>query len=574
MPNDLMIHDGIDSSAAAQGSRAGVNIASHLVVMARSHPDQRAIVWRKRGSRSYAAWTFAELDEESDRYAQGLSSAGIHCGTRTILMVRPTAEFFALSFALFKMGAVPVLVDPGMGHGRMAQCLAGIDAEAFIGVPLAHVFRLMHFDKFKRLRIIITVGRKWAWGGQRLTELRHAGPVRAFDPVSTSPDDPAAIIFTTGSTGPPKAVLYCHGMFDAQIRALRDQFHIERGEIDLPTFPLFALFDPALGMTAVLPEMDPTRPARVNPRRIIRAIEDQKVTHMFGSPALLDRVGRHCERHNIRLPSLRRIVSAGAPVPPATLKRFVSVLSENAEIHTPYGATEALPVASIASREILGQTSAMSAAGAGTCVGRPVGGTRVRIIRIGDEPIGQWRDDLQSPREQVGEIVVSGPVVTREYLTDGRTLAVGDDGNDATRLAKISDGDDFWHRMGDVGYFDEMGRLWFCGRKAHRVETLDGPLFTDRVEGILNQHPAVFRSALVGVGPKGRQIPVVCIELEKTSRGKNKSILTRELLEIGAQHEITRGIKTILFHRRFPVDIRHNAKIFREKLAVWAAKQL
>ena len=161
-------------------------------------------------------------------------------------------------------------------------------------------------------------------------------------------------------------------MFAAQVRILRDHFRVQPGEIDLPTFPLFALFDPALGMTAVLPEMDPTRPAFVDPRKIIGAIRDQEVTHMFGSPALLDRVGRYGSTHGVSLPSLRRVISAGAPVPPATLRRFASMLDDEARIHTPYGATEALPVASIDHREILGETAAASATGAGTCVGRKV----------------------------------------------------------------------------------------------------------------------------------------------------------------------------------------------------------
>ena len=408
-------------------------------------------------------------------------------------------------------------------------------------------------------------------GGHRLRDVRAASS-QPYDIPATAPDEPAAIIFTTGSTGPPKGVLYTHGIFDAQLRILREHLRIQPGEIDLPTFPLFALFDPALGMTAVIPDMDPTRPAQVDPTKIIRAIRDQQVTNMFGSPALLDRVGRYGAAQGVKLPTLRRVVSAGAPASPVVLKRFATMLEGDAEIHTPYGATEAMPVASIGSREILRETRAVSARGGGTCVGRPMPGLDVRIIGIRDGPIETWSDGLLAPPGEIGEIVVRGPIVTREYPADAA----------ATRQAKIRDGDAVWHRMGDVGRLDEQGRLWFCGRKAHRVITEHGTLCTVPCEAVFNQHPRVFRSALVGVGRPPRQKPVICTELQPGDRCRrgprpraaDLAGLTRELLALAKQHDLTRPIETVLFHPGFPVDIRHNSKIFREKLAVWAEKRL
>jgi len=302
----------------------------------------------------------------------------------------------------------------------------------------------------------------------------------------------------------------------------------------------------------------------VDAAKVIRTICDQRVTHMFGSPALLDRVGRFGSTNGTRLPTLRRVISAGAAVPSATLEQFGRMLDSTAEIHTPYGATEALPVASIGSREILGETRQLSDSGRGTCVGRPMPGMSVRIIRICDEPIADWSDDLVVLAGQVGEIAVKGPVVTHEYLND----------SPSTRLAKIRDGDALWHRMGDVGWIDDKGRLWFCGRKAHRVQTTSGTLFTEPCEAIFNQHPAVFRSALVGVGDPPRQNPVICIELEQSQSGIDRARLGNELRDLAGRHDHTRAIESFLIHPRFPVDIRHNAKIFREKLAVWAAKQL
>lgn len=554
-------------AAKSEESRAILNVAAHLRAAAKANPDQRAIVWTRNeladGRAEYAYVTFRELDVETDRYAHGMAAAGIARGMLVIVMVRPSLEFFVLTFALYKIGAVPVLIDPGMGKRRMVECLRSVDAQAFAGIPLAHLLRMTHREAFKTCHIKVTVGRRWGWGGLTLDKLRP-NKTEPFPIAATEPDDPAAIIFTTGSTGAPKGVLFQHRTFDAQVRILRDYFKIQPGEIDLPTFPLFALFDPALGMTAVLPDMDPTRPAWVDPTKIARAIHDQNVTHMFGSPALLDRVGRHGEAHSLRLPSIRRVISAGAPVPPATLERFAGMLDVDARIHTPYGATEALPVSAIDHREILGETAQRTALGEGTCVGRPMPDVEVRIIRIDDGPIETIDEATAMAAGEIGEIIVKGPVVTRRYCTDEQ----------ANRLAKIVDGSAIWHRMGDVGRMDADGRLWFCGRKAHRVVTPSGTLFTDPCEAIFNAHPRVFRSALVGVGERPDQRPVMCIELNAKDARENLDALTHELLVMGRAHGHTRTIETVLYHGQFPVDIRHNAKIFRERLSEWATEQL
>jgi len=544
-----------------------VNIAEHLSRMAQRYPRKRAVVSPRgrdaSGNVAYAHLTFAELSRQTDRYAHGLERIGIARGTRTILMVRPGLDFFALTFGLFKVGAVPVLIDPGIGRRSLVRCLAGVQAEALVGVPLAQLLRVLHPRAFKSIRTSVTVGRRYLWGGHRLRDLRvETGEPYPLAP--TRPDDIAAILFTSGSTGPSKGVIYQHSTIDAQVRLLQSHFGYGPDEIDLATFPLFALFDVAVGMTAVIPDMDPTRPGSVDPPRIIEPIHDQGCTHMFGSPALLDRVGRYGAMHGTRLPSLKRVVTAGAPLRPEILERFGRMLPDEAEIHTPYGATEALPVASISSREILAETAGQTARGAGTCVGRPLGSLDVRIIEITDEPLAEWYSARQLPAGQIGEIVVRGAVVTREYYARPA----------ATARAKIRDGADVWHRMGDTGYLDEQDRLWFCGRKAHRVVTGRGTLFTVPCEAIFNQHPDVRRTALVGVGQPGCQRPVLCVEIEAGGHPRDAARLTQELLALGAADERTREIETVLYHPGFPVDVRHNAKISREKLAVWAAGKL
>lgn len=543
-----------------------VNVATHLPALAARQPDTLAVLCPQgrdaAGKQTYARWTFKELDQQSDALAWGLDRLGVRRGVRTVLMVNPSLEFFALTFALFKIGAVPVLVDPGMGVRNLGRCLAEAEPEAFIGIPKAHIARLVLGWARKSLGILVTVGRRWFWGGHTLREVQAVNGGKAYPVAPTTADETAGILFTSGSTGAPKGAVYTHGIFAAQVEMLRKLYRIEPGEIDLCTFPLFALFGPALGMTAVIPDMDATRPGQVDPRNIIEPIEQFQVTNMFGSPALLRRVAtRDC-----KLTSLRRVISAGAPVPAVVIESLARMLAPGVQVHTPYGATESLPVASIGSDEILADTRHQTAKGAGVCVGRPVEGMRVAVIRISDEPIPTWSDELPVPTDEIGEIVVQGPVVTGAYYNRPEGNA----------LAKIADParESYWHRMGDVGYFDKQGRLWFCGRKSHRVITPQGTLYTIPVEAIFNTHPMVFRTALVGVGGAGGTQPVLCVELKLEYRHADRETIRRELGALAESQPHTRAIRKFLFHPAFPVDIRHNSKIFREKLAVWAAKQL
>ncbi|MDT8316654.1 MAG: fatty acid CoA ligase family protein [bacterium] len=541
------------------------NIAAHLPKMALLQPHTPALFFPRKGK--YQAYSFSQLNEESDHIAIALESIGIKRGVRTALMVKPGLEFFAITFALFKIGAVPVLIDPGMGLKNLKICLAEAAPEAFIGIPKAHLARIALGWGKESIKILLTVGRRLCWGGRTLARITSAIPGKAtYAAAETGVDDTAAILFTSGSTGVPKGAVYSHGNFSAQVEMLRSLYNITPGEIDLPTFPLFALFAPALGMTSVIPEMDFTRPADVDPLMIIDLIRKFKVTSMFGSPALINRVGRYGEKQKVKLPTLKRVISAGAPVPSSVLKRFSSMLEGDAQIFTPYGATEALPVCSIGSREVLAETGALTDAGKGVCVGRPVEGIDLEIIEISDGPIDTWHDGLKLSRGGIGEIVVKGPQVTGSYYNRAGS----------TGLAKIADpdGGGFYHRMGDLGYRDDKGRIWFCGRKSHRLIAAKGDLFTIPVEAIFNTHEKVFRTALVGIGDPGDMRPVLCVELEKGVSPSEQERIQAELVEISKKHEITGHINAILFHPAFPVDIRHNAKIFREKLAPWAKEQL
>lgn len=559
-------------SVASPGSallpdRALLNVAAYLPRMAAARPEALAVAVLGRrgpdGRARVARLTARDLDRRSDAVAHGLASAGLRPGMRTVLMVPPSPDFFALTFALFKLGAVPVLVDPGMGIANLGRCLDEARPEAFIGIPKAHAARLVLGWARRHLRHTVMVGPRIPGGGPSLRRLETSAPDTPYPVHEPQPDELAAILFTSGSTGVPKGVETPHRVFASQVQMLAEVFDIRPGERDLATFPLFALFGPALGMASIVPDMDASKPASADPDKLLEAFTRFECTNMFASPALIDKLGRHCERHGIILEGLERAISAGAPASIPAVERFARALPPGAQVFTPYGATECLPVAVIGSREILEETRHATQRGQGVCVGRPVAGMEVAIIPIHDDPIEQWSEELRRPPGEIGEIVVRGPVVTPGYF--GRP--------EATALAKIPDpAGGLWHRMGDVGHLDEQGRLWMCGRKAHRVRTARGVSFTVPCEAVFNAHPAVFRTALVGV-PRGDTCEgVLCVELEPGTPLPPK--LEEELQALGQAHEHTRSIRRFLVHPGFPVDIRHNAKIFREKLAVWAQEQL
>jgi acyl-CoA synthetase (AMP-forming)/AMP-acid ligase II len=561
------------------------NIARHLPRMAAERPDQPAVKIprgrRADGGIAYLALTYAELDAEVDAWVARLAAKGVQAGDRVLVMVRQGLPLIAAAFALFKLGAVPVIIDPGMGRKNFLACVARSRPRVLLGIPAAQILSRIFRTAFASVGV-----RVWVSGS---VTGRQAGESQIsdfkFQMVASDPSDLAAILFTSGSTGAPKGVCYEHGMFDAQVRLVREAYGIEPGEVDLPMLPIFALFGPALGMTTIVPELDPSRPATVDPAKIVQAIRQENVTNSFGSPTLWRIISRQCLEQNEVLPSLKRVLMAGAPVPPWLFADMQKILPYGTA-HSPYGATESLPVATISAREVLDETSAATAQGAGTCVGKPGPGMAVKIIALADGPLTQIQE---LPAGEIGEIIVSGPVVTKEYdalpeataaakiqtpnakssTTDALSSSATSPsalGTSAPRSGAV------WHRMGDVGYLDAAGRLWFCGRKAERVETECGPLYTEQVEPIFNAHADVARSALIGVGPDGRR-PAIVVEprsREVVATPALRRKLVRELRALGAAHPHTDPIRLAYLHPHFPVDVRHNAKIHRLALARWA----
>lgn len=601
------------------------NIARHLPLMAARQPNHPALKIPRGRTRSgdidYLTLSFAELDAEVAAWAARITAAGVKTNDRVLVMVRQGLPLIAAAFALFKIGAVPVLIDPGMGLKSFLTCVERTQPRALLGIPLARVISRVFRKKFRSVQIRIPASANPTarlLPNYQLPTTNYSPANTAASPlVSRASNDLAAILFTSGSTGAPKGVCYEHGMFEAQVRLIRATYGIQPGEVDLPMLPIFALFNPALGMTTIVPEIDPARPAAVDPAKIVQAIRQENVTNSFGSPTLWNKIADHCLAHDITLPSLRRVLCAGAPVPETLWENSRRFLTHG-QLHSPYGATEALPIASVCSAEIIPRAAAAAAKVQGTstkfqnvstaspipapetqfrsvadnsqspfsqesasafhpspftlhssatppggaCVGRPLPGIDVRIIAITDKPIATLAEARELRPGEIGEIIVRGPVVTKTY----------DALPEATAAAKIShDHGVIWHRMGDCGTFDPLGRLWFCGRKVERVLTVGGPLFTEPCEQVFRSHPQVARCALIGLGVPEKQLPALVIQPGEKLSASARAALARELRALAVAYASTAGITRFYFHKAFPVDVRHNAKIHRLTLAKWAA---
>ena len=546
---------------------ANANIARHLALMAAAHPTRAALkIPRGRtrtGDIDYLTLTFAELDAEVSAWCARLTTAGIARGDRTLLMVRQGLPLIASAFALFRLGAVPVVIDPGMGRKNFLACVARSRPTALVGIPLAQLLSHLFRPTFRTVRTRVTASGSLT---ARLSSVSQLSVLNSQLAAAAAASELAAILFTSGSTGAPKGVCYAHGQFDAQVRLIRETYGIQPGEIDLPLLPIFALFNPALGMTIIVPELDPRRPAAIDPAKIVQAIRQENVTNSFGSPTLWRKIGDHCLAEKITLPTLRRVLCAGAPVPSALWQNSRAFLTHG-QLHSPYGATEALPLATISSAEIETLKSEIENP-LGACVGRPIPGITLRIIAPVDGPIATLTDTRALPPGEIGEIIAHGPVVTASYDALPAATALAKIENSKSEIGNSASTP--WHRMGDCGYLDAHGRLWFCGRKAERVETSAGTLHTEPCEQVFRAHPRVTRCALIGLGEPGRQRAALVVEAIVSDSGEARRF-ARELRTIALAHDYTLPIKTFYFHPQFPVDVRHNAKIHRLTLAQWAA---
>ncbi|MGA1190856.1 MAG: fatty acid CoA ligase family protein [Bdellovibrionota bacterium] len=514
----------------------------------------------------YGHTSFREMRDRICKYERGLTELGLEPGDRVVMLVPPGADFLALTYAFIARAAIPVFSATGMGKENLFKAIRDINPHVLIGSPRAQLLRLKRRELMPELKFHVTAS-DWVYtGGPKLSYLKRFSSKPLSVPKRVS--DTVFIAFTSGATGRPKGVLYTNQMLRAQLQILRDQFGICEGKRDLPLLPVFSLFHLANGVCSVFPNVDPSRPISLSPERIVKIVNDLEVNYSFGSPTLWKKIADYAVRAKQDFPSLEKIFMAGAPVSSEVSERVQELLPHGA-VYTPYGATEALPVTLSPVSELKsgrtlasGPSSGLSRCGnQGLCVGTPIDGVRVLIVdrkKLRDEraiiPVGIG---------EIGEILVSGENVSKEYFQNV----------EANTSSKFSFDDAHWHRVGDVGYQDESGRLYYCGRVAHVVETTEQTYYSVPTEMIFNTMPKVRRSALVGLG--AGENPGVVVEPNPEfwpENDESRRLFLAELESIAAQYDLTRKIRWFFFHPNFPVDGRHNAKIFRDQLSQWARK--
>ncbi|WP_440882115.1 fatty acid CoA ligase family protein [Tenacibaculum sp. C7A-26P2] len=507
----------------------------------------------------YKSYSYKEIEIMVTSFAEHLFDSGLRQGDKTIIMIKPSIELFALVFALFKVGAVPVIVDPGMGIKRLLHCYKTIKPTAFIGTRIPHIIKKFSPKTFKTITISILVK-----GNTLISKLSkphkkntHASEVAI---AKTNKKALAIINFTTGTTGPAKGVFFSYGMIEAMASMNYCVFKNSSKSINLVTVPLFGVLNILMGCTSILPYMDPTKPAKVNPRNIIKPILKFHVTSMFASPALLHQVSKFGVENNIKLYSLKSVISGGAPITTETLKNVTKLLTNSEKLNVTWGATEGLPLTTITGKKILNQTLDKTHKGYGSCIGKAVEGVKVKVIPITDEVITNLDQTQELGKNTIGELIVQGKNISPSYF----------DNPEATALHKIYDNGSFWHRTGDLGWIDKEEKVWFCGRKSHVVKSTAPikTLYPVQIEGIVNQHPEVYRSALIGIKTKSKSIKtIICIELTNNStKKKSQVIIKSEILKMLSKIEKSEHINEVIFDSSLPVDIRHNSKIKRIEL--------
>ncbi len=497
--------------------------------------------------------SFGELAERVAALAGGLLRAGLRPGDRVGLLVPPSLDLTTTVYACWRIGASVVVADAGLGLRPLGDALRSADPGWLIGIPAG-------LAAATALRV---PGRRIVVGSlpsplartlrveQSLASLMTGDRAPAFDPED---DAEAAVLFTSGATGPPKGVVYRHRQLRAQLELVRALCGIGPDDRLVAAFAPFALYGPALGIGASVPDMDVTKPGTLTASALADAAAAIGATLVFASPAALRNVAATAaelsadQRH--ALDRIRLVLSAGAPVSLALLHRVADVLP-NADLHTPYGMTEALPVTDIS----LAQIEA-AGLGNGVCVGLPLPGVDVAISTLDDG--GAATGAIGTEPGVTGEICVSAAHVKDRY----DRLWV------AERSSSRNPG---WHRTGDVGHLDEQGRLWVEGRLVHVITAASGPVTPVGIEQRIEAATGVGSAAVVGVGPVGTQQIVAVLALPDAARRRP---LADPALAAAAREAAGVPLAAVLVSRELPVDIRHQAKIDRRRVADWATRVL
>ncbi|MGW0786704.1 AMP-binding protein [Streptomyces sp. NPDC002911] len=513
-------------------------ITAHLA----DRPDATALIRCRKG----ASLTISRgrLLQGCHLTAQALHKAGVRPGHKAVVMTRDAYDLTTVAYALCSLGAVPVLIEP---RAEVRRCLRDVVPDVFIGEPLAQLGRQFLGWGRPHIRISLVTGHPPVAPGRRLETRAPAGSVPSLQLREPDDDELAMIAFTSGSTGRPKGAEYRYATLAGQLDALTTVLDPRPDDVLLAGFLPVAMLGPLLGLTTLAPAVNHLSPARTSPKELVEPILKHRVTKIVASPAVLTLIAGHCARHGITLPSVRQILSFGAPLRLRLAESLRKAVPDATEILSVYGATECLPVSAINDRDLLTSRIQPPVGQAGTCLGRPLPGIHPQILDA--DPTG------------LGEIAVAGPTVSPAYHARP----------DADAVTKSVTSRGVLHRTGDLGRLDDQGRLWFVGRRAHLVTGTGFTMTTEDIEITADTAPGVRRTALVGVGTAVCQLPVLCVEpLPSTPRTAALAAVRTVL----TGHPEGHRVEHLLLHPGFPTDPRHNSKVDRLRLAGWAARRL
>jgi olefin beta-lactone synthetase len=538
------------------------NVLSILRDIALHVPDRPALVMET------GIISFGALWDRIGRVAAGLRRLGLGAGERAIVMIPMSIDLYVAMLALLEIGAVAVFVDPWIGRRQIAAFAAFAGPRAWIGTAKSHLLRLLD-RRLRAIPIAVTTGRRLGSlpAPLSLAELEREPGDGAIHPVS--PGDPALITFTTGSSGEPKGANRTHGFLLAQRAALAAEFPAREGDVEMTMFPVFALNNLAAGVPSIVPAMDFRRVDRVDAGRVLAQMRRHGVTTCTASPPFFDRLAGALEtaeeRPAAEMPRLRRLLTGGAPVSDSQLRVWRRAFPET-EILVAYGSTEAEPVAHLTAEERLVAMNPGRPLAPGYCAGSPIDRLRAKAVRIHPGPIELGADGW-TPWElaagEIGELVVTGEHVCRDYYRNPG----------AVRETKIADPDTgaVWHRMGDTGSFDALGRFWLAGR-VHSTIRRGGALVHPQLveQAALGDDPRLRRAAAVGL-PDGELGERVVLAVETCTAKTAAEIAGEIAARVAAAGLPVDGI--LLTREPLPVDPRHNSKIDYGKLRLRLRKE-